>query len=179
MKNNLTNKNIEEMETIIKNNKLDDEKAEWNDVEWGTYEQILEYLNKNNIQYEYETNHCIDNPGMDAESVIFAFIKDNKPYLFSFMEYSYQKGIDIMKNVKFTANELLDSINRELSQGDINEIYKALVAWNVGLQEIKAEDEEKLNKVIDYQFDKDYIRGFINEEILDYAIELFDDKEEI
>ena len=28
-----------------------------------------------------------------------------------------------MKNVKFTANELLDSINRELSQGDINEIY--------------------------------------------------------
>ena len=41
------------------------------------------------IQYESETNHCIDNPGMDAESVTFAFIKDNKPYLFSFMEYSY------------------------------------------------------------------------------------------
>ena len=74
-----------------------------------------------------------------------------------------------MKNTKFTANELLDSINRELSQGDINEIYKALVAWNVGLQEIKPEDEEKLDKVIDYYFDKDYIRGFINEEILDYA----------
>ena len=52
-----------------------------------------------------------------------------------------------MKNTKFTANELLDSINRELSQGDINEIYKALVAWNVGLQEIKPEDEEKLDKV--------------------------------
>ena len=89
MKNNLTNKNIEEMETIIKNNKLDVDIAEWNDVEWGTYEQILEYLNNNNIQYEYETNHCIDNPGMDAENVTFAFIKDNKPYLFSFMEYSY------------------------------------------------------------------------------------------
>ena len=83
-----------------------------------------------------------------------------------------------MKNTKFTANELLDSINRELSQGDINEIYKALVAWNVGLQEIKPEDEEKLDKVINYYFDKDYIRGFINEEILDYAIELFDDEEE-
>ena len=40
-------------------------------------------------------------------------------------------------------------------------------------------DEEKLNKVIDYYSDKDYIRGFINEEILDYAIELFDDEEEI
>ena len=51
-----------------------------------------------------------------------------------------------------------------------------MVAWNVGLQEIKAEDEEKLNKVIDYSFDKDYIRGFINEEILDYAIELFDEE---
>ena len=47
-----------------------------------------------------------------------------------------------MKNTKFTANELLDSINRELSQGDINEIYKALVAWNVGLEEITEEDEE-------------------------------------
>lgn len=87
-----------------------------------------------------------------------------------------------MKDTKFTANELLDSINREFSQGDINEIYKALVAWNVGLEEIKPEDEKKLDKVIDYYFDKDYIRGFINEEILDYAIELFDeenDEEEI
>ena len=83
-----------------------------------------------------------------------------------------------MKNVKFTANELLDSINREFSQGDINEIYKALTAWNVGLQEITEEDDKKLDQVIDYYFDKDYIRGFINEEILDYAIELFDEEEE-
>ena len=81
-----------------------------------------------------------------------------------------------MKDTKFTANELLDSINRKFTQGDINEIYKALVAWNVGLEEIKPEDEEKLDKVIDYYFDKDYIRGFINEEILDYAIELFDEE---
>ena len=81
-----------------------------------------------------------------------------------------------MKDTKFTANELLDSINREFSQGDINEIYKALVAWNVGLEEIKPEDEEKLDKVIDYYFDKDYIRGFINEELLDYAIDLFDEE---
>ena len=83
-----------------------------------------------------------------------------------------------MKDTKFTANELLDSINREFSQGDINEIYKALVAWNVGLQEIKPEDEEKLDKVIEYYFDKDYIRGFINEELLDYAIELFEDNDD-
>ena len=83
-----------------------------------------------------------------------------------------------MKDTKFTANELLDSINREFTQGDINEIYKSLVAWNVGLQEIKPEDEEKLDKVIEYYFDKDYIRGFINEELLDYAIELFEDNDD-
>lgn len=83
-----------------------------------------------------------------------------------------------MKEVKFNANELLESIHKELSQMDINEIYKALVAWNVGLENISAEDNAKLDKVIDYYFDKDYIRGFINEEILDYAIDLFDEIEE-
>ena len=81
-----------------------------------------------------------------------------------------------MKDVKFDAKELLESIHRELTQEDINELYKALVAWNVGLEDITPEDDAKLDKVIDYYFDKDYIRGFINEEILDYAIELFKDK---
>ena len=83
-----------------------------------------------------------------------------------------------MKDVKFDAKELLESIHRELTQGDINELYKALVAWNVGLEDIAPEDDAKLDKVIDYYFDKDYIRGFINEEILDYAIDLFKDKME-
>lgn len=83
------------------------------------------------------------------------------------------------KMVKFTAKELLDSFNREFSQADINEIYKALVAWNLGYQEISEEGNKLLDKVIDFYFEQDNIRGFINDEILDYAESLaYGDNEE-
>lgn len=80
-----------------------------------------------------------------------------------------------MKNVKFTANELLESLNRELSIGDINELYKALIAYGLGLQEIDEETDKILDEVIeDEYYEKDYINGIVNEDILDIAKELLE-----
>ena len=80
-----------------------------------------------------------------------------------------------MKNVKFTANELLESLNRELSIGDINELYKALTAYGLGLQEIDEETDRILDEVIENEYyEKDYINGIVNEDILDIAKELLE-----
>lgn len=85
-----------------------------------------------------------------------------------------------MKNVKFTANELLESLNRELNQTEVNEIYKALTAYGLGLQEIDEETDKILDEVIDDEYyEKDYIRGIVNENILDIAEELLKEEGKI
>ncbi len=75
-----------------------------------------------------------------------------------------------MKNTKWNANELLDSLNRETNQLEINELYKALIAYGLGLDEI----DEKTDKVLDEVIEKDYfandnITGFVNPDIIDGA----------
>lgn len=85
-----------------------------------------------------------------------------------------------MKNVKFTANELLESLNRELSIRDINELYKALTAYGLGLQEIDEETDKILDEVIENEYyEKDYINGIVNEDILDIAKELLEENMKI
>lgn len=85
-----------------------------------------------------------------------------------------------MKNVKFIANELLESLNRELSIGDINELYKALTAYGLGLQEIDEETDKILDEVIENEYyEKDYINGIVNEDILDIAKELLEENMKI
>lgn len=77
-----------------------------------------------------------------------------------------------MKNIKFTANELLDSFNKELNQMDINEIYKALIAYDLGLGEIDEENDVKLDDIIENDFfGQDYITGFINDDLMNIARE--------
>ena len=75
-----------------------------------------------------------------------------------------------MKNTKWTANELLDSLNRECNQEEINELYKAMIAYSVGLTEIDEVVDEILDNIIeeDY-FGNDYIRGIVNEDIMEAA----------
>lgn len=85
----ITDKEVKEIEKVIEDNKLEDKNAEWNEVQWGTYDNVMEYLEKEKIAYDYDINHCFDSPGMDIQTVVFAFIKDNKPYLISFTEYAY------------------------------------------------------------------------------------------
>lgn len=79
------------------------------------------------------------------------------------------------KNLKFTANELLDSFNREFNQDEMNEIYKALIAYSLNLQEITPETDAKLDEVIDYYFDNDAIVGMVNTDIIEKADEILFD----
>ena len=75
-----------------------------------------------------------------------------------------------MKNTKWTANELLDSLNRECNQEEINELYKAIIAYSIGLTEIDEAVDEILDNIIeeDY-FGNDCIRGIVNEDIMEAA----------
>ena len=79
------------------------------------------------------------------------------------------------KNLKFTANELFDSFNKDFNQDEMNEIYKALIAYSLNVQEINHEIEEKLDEVINYYFDNDTIVGIVNTDIVDKAYEILFD----
>lgn len=72
-----------------------------------------------------------------------------------------------MKNVKFNANELLDSLNRELNQMEINEIYKALIAYDLGYTEIDKKTNDILDDIIENEFYKlDYIGSVLNADLM-------------
>lgn len=75
---------------------------------------------------------------------------------------------------KFTANDLLDSMNREFNQFDMNEIYKALMAYSIGLKEIDENTNEALDIALDWYMNNDGIISFINEDLYGYVNEMFD-----
>lgn len=82
-----------------------------------------------------------------------------------------------MKNVKFNANELLDSLNRELNQMEINEIYKALIAYDLGYAEIDKKTNDILDDIIENDFfGQDYIASILNTDIMDLAREKLQEK---
>ena len=57
----------------------------------------------------------------------------------------------------------------------MNEIYKALIAYSLNLQEITPEIDAKLDEVINYYFDNDTIVGIVNTDIVDKAYEILFD----
>ena len=79
------------------------------------------------------------------------------------------------KNLKFTANELFDSFNKDFNQDEMNEIYKALIAYSLNLQEITPEIDAKLDEVIDFYFSRDDIAGIVNQDLIDKANEILFD----
>ena len=79
------------------------------------------------------------------------------------------------RNLKFTANELFDSFNKDFNQDEMNEIYKALIAYSLNLQEITPELDAKLDEVINYYFNNDTIVGIVNTDIIDKAYEILFD----
>lgn len=83
--------------------------------------------------------------------------------------------IEMEKSLKFTANELLDSFNREFNQDEMNEIYKALIAYSLNLQEITPEADAKLDEVMEYYFDNDAIVSMVNIDIIEKADEILFD----
>jgi len=75
-------------------------------------------------------------------------------------------------------NAILKDLNENYSLNDLAELYKALIARELGLETITDEDNEKLDKVLDWYYDTDYLTNFINEDIYDYAWDMFHNGEE-
>ena len=78
--------------------------------------------------------------------------------------------------MKFKAQELLNSLNKEMSIEDIQEIYKALIAYSLNIDTI---DEEKFASIINFYYDASYILGFVNQDILDYANQVLNEDKEM
>lgn len=75
-------------------------------------------------------------------------------------------------------NAILKDLNENYSLADIAELYKALIAREIGLETITDEDNEKLDKIINWYYDTDYLVNFINEDIYNYAFDIFNSGEE-
>jgi len=73
--------------------------------------------------------------------------------------------------VKWTAQELLDTFNKETNLEELNELYKALIAYNLGCTTI---EEDKLNEVLEYYYSQDFIYSIINQDVIDYANEILE-----
>jgi hypothetical protein len=66
---------------------------------------------------------------------------------------------------KWTAQELLDTLNKEVNLEELKELYKALIAYSCGETEI---NNEVLDQVIEYYYENDYISSMINEDVINY-----------
>ena len=80
--------------------------------------------------------------------------------------------------MKFDYKTILDSLNRELNLEEILEVKKALLAYDLGLENPTPEQEERLNKTINFYLNSD--NNFVDLEIMQYydILERYGDEEE-
>lgn len=77
--------------------------------------------------------------------------------------------------MKITAQEVLESITREYGIDDVNELYKGLIAYNLGIEKIDEKVNEKLDEVIEHYYEDDNITSFINDDLFNYAEEILNE----
>ena len=74
---------------------------------------------------------------------------------------------------KWTAQELLDSLNKETNQEEMHELWKALIAFELGATEI---DNKVLDKVLEKWYNDNTKTSIIDNDILVWCQELFDNQ---
>ena len=73
-----------------------------------------------------------------------------------------------MKNIKWTAKELFDSFANETNVDEFKELYKALLAREIGLDEYTDEADELMTEMLeDKYYRNNNIGSFINDELVD------------
>ena len=79
------------------------------------------------------------------------------------------------KNVKWTAKELFDTFASDTNVDEFKELYKALLAREIGLDEYTEAADELMDEVLeDGYYRTDSIESFIDNDIVIYAHEAFD-----
>ena len=73
-----------------------------------------------------------------------------------------------MKNIKWTAKELFDSFKSETNVDEFKELYKALLAREIGLDEYTNEADDLMNITLDNEYYRnDAIASFIDENLVE------------
>lgn len=73
-----------------------------------------------------------------------------------------------MKNIKWTAKELFDSFENETNVDEFMELYKALLAREIGLDEYTDETDDLMSITLDNEYYRnDAIPSFIDENLVD------------
>ena len=67
-------------------------------------------------------------------------------------------------------NDLLEVLNGA-DQEVMNAVYKALMAYSVGITQVNEKDNEILDKAMEKYFEEDGITSFINDTLYDYVEE--------
>ena len=70
--------------------------------------------------------------------------------------------------MKFDYKTILDSLNRELNLEEILEVKKALLAYDLGIENPTQEQEKCLNETMEYYLNNEDITFFIDKDIIDY-----------
>lgn len=70
--------------------------------------------------------------------------------------------------MKFDYKTILESLNKELNLDEILEVKKALLAYDLGLENPTQEQEEHLNETMEYYLNDENITFFIDKDIIDY-----------
>lgn len=79
------------------------------------------------------------------------------------------------KNIKWTAKELFDSFKSETNVEEFKELYKALLAREIGLDEYTDEADKLMSEVLDNEYYRnDAIFSFIDENLVAAAHEEFE-----
>ena len=81
-----------------------------------------------------------------------------------------------MKNLKWTAKELFESFESEINVDEFKELYKALIAREIGLDNYTETADELMDSVLENgYYDNCDITSFINEELVTFAHTSFKD----
>ena len=79
-----------------------------------------------------------------------------------------------MKNVKWTAKELFDSFKSETNVDEFKELYKALLAREIGLNEYTNEADELMDEVLENCYYRNSeINSFIDTNLVEDTHEQF------
>jgi len=82
--------------------------------------------------------------------------------------------------MKFTASELFESLHREMNIEELNEIYKALIAYSIGLPQGHYNEiiDDIMDRTLEFYYDNDNFTSLIQEDLFDYAYNLVNFNEE-